>query len=156
MVGHNSEELKKLEDKYKKGELSDTSFEPEYARLTEEIAKGHNYIFVGRVGQFCPMKPGTGGGVLYRYQDGKYYAAAGTKNYRWLESEIVKDLGKENDVDESYYLRLVDEALDAISKYGDSNMFTGPDEFLPFMSIADNSPEELPWDPPKDPEKEHP
>ena len=150
-------ELKKLEDKYKKGELSDTSFEPEYARLTEEIAKGHNYIFVGRVGQFCPMKPGTGGGVLYRYQDGKYYAAAGTKNYRWLESEVVKELGKENDIDESYYLRLVDEALDAISKYGDSNMFTGPDDFLPFMSIADDSPEELPWDPvPDEAGKEHP
>ena len=22
------------------------------------IADGHNYIFVGRVGQFCPIKPG--------------------------------------------------------------------------------------------------
>lgn len=131
-------ELKKLEDKYRKGELSDTSFEPEYTRLTEEIAKGHNYIFVGRVGQFCPMKPGTGGGVLYRYQDGKYYAATGTKGYRWLESEVVKDLGKENDVDESYYVRLVDEALDAIGKYGNPDLFVNAVEYVEEKI-------ELPW-----------
>ena len=137
-VSELEKELKKLEDKYRKGELSDTSFEPEYTRLTEEIAKGHNYIFVGRVGQFCPMKPGTGGGVLYRYQDGKYYAAAGTKGYRWLESEVVKDLGKELDVDESYYVRLVDEALDAIGKYGNPDLFVNTVEYVEEKI-------ELPW-----------
>ena len=37
-------ELSKLEDKYKKGELSDTTFERESTRLVDEIAKGHNYL----------------------------------------------------------------------------------------------------------------
>ena len=41
-------ELDKLESKYKKGQLSDTTFEPESMRLKELIEPGHNYIFVGK------------------------------------------------------------------------------------------------------------
>lgn len=152
-------ELKKLEDRYKKGELSDTTFEPEYQRLSDEISKGHNYIFVGRVGQFCPIIEGAGGGVLYRFQDGKYYAAAGTKGYRWLESEIVKSLGKENCIDKSYYISLVDEAKETIGQYGDFDMFANNETYISpdFMNIPDNAPEELPWDPvPDEAGKEHP
>ena len=138
-------ELKKLEDDYKKGKISDTTFEPEYARLTAEIAKGHNYIFVGRVGRFCPMLPGAGGGALYRCKDGKYYAATGTKGYRWLESEVVKTLGKENMIDMSYYAALVDDAKDTISKYGDFEVFANADHYIAEDFI--NKPE-LPWDDP--------
>lgn len=83
----------------------------------------HNYQFVGRVGQFCPMKPGTGGGILLREKEGKYYAVTGTKGYRWLESEIVKELGKENDIDKSYYESLVVDARDSIKTYGDFEWF---------------------------------
>jgi hypothetical protein len=83
----------------------------------------HNYQFVGRVGQFCPMKPGTGGGILLREKEGKYYAVTGTKGYRWLESEIVKELGKENDIDKSYYESLVVDAKDSIKTYGDFEWF---------------------------------
>lgn len=159
-VSEYEKELKKLEDKYKKGELSDTSFEPESVRLTDEIAKGHNYIFVGRVGQFCPIVPGGGGGVLYRYQDGKYYAAAGTKGYRWLESEVVKELGKEELIDKSYYISLVDDARDTINQYGDCDMFANNEHYIQpdFMNIPEDSPEELPWDPVPEDEagKEHP
>lgn len=91
--------------------------------LQAMINKGHNYIFVGKVGSFCPIKPGCGGGVLYREKDGKYYAAGGTIGYRWLEAEMVKELGKENDIDKSYYNSLVDEAVKAISKHGDFEWF---------------------------------
>ena len=83
----------------------------------------HNYIFIGRVGQFCPIKPGCGGGVLYREKDGKYYAATGTKGYRWLESEMVKELGKEADIDRSYYDDLATNAANDIGKYGDFEWF---------------------------------
>ena len=72
---------------------------------------------MGRVGLFCPIKEGCGGGVLYREKDGKYYAVTGTKGYRWLEAETVKTLGKEDDIDKSYYLNLCNEAIDSISKY---------------------------------------
>lgn len=155
-------QLKKLEDDYKKGKLSDTAFEPDACRLAEEIAKGHNYVFVGRVGRFCPVKEGAGGGVLYRYQDGKYYAAAGTKGYRWLESEMVKTLGKEGDIDETYYNKLVDEAIEAIMQYGDFNMFASNEHYVSpdFMNIPEGVGDEYPWDPNdngKDPaESEHP
>lgn len=83
----------------------------------------HDYKFVGRAGQFCPMKPGTGGGVLLREKDGKYYAATGSKGYRWLESEVVADLHKEDDIDHNYYISLVDAAVLDISKYGDFEQF---------------------------------
>lgn len=58
-----------------------------------------------------------------REQNGKYHAATNTKGYRWLESETVKDLGKEDDIDLSYYNNLVDEAVTDISKYGDFEAF---------------------------------
>lgn len=119
---------KELEDR-RKGKKR---LNPELTELTEEdlikiIETGHDYQFVGRVGQFCPIKPGCGGGVLYRVNDGKSYAATGTDGYRWLESEMVKLLGKEKDIDMTYYTRLADEARDAISEYGDFEQFISDD-----------------------------
>lgn len=116
-------QFKNLESKYKKGELSDTLFENECASLRERIEAGHNYIFVGKVGLFCPMKPGCGGGTLVCKRDEKYSAVTGTKGYRWLESEIVKQNGKEDDIDKSYYNKLVDDAVSTISEFGDIEWF---------------------------------
>ena len=104
------------------------TFTDERDRLKNEIAKGHNYIFVGRVGQFCPIKPDKGGGILYRCDNQKYYAVTGTKGYRWLESEVVKTLGKEADIDRSYYDKLVNDAVENISQYGDFTWFVANDE----------------------------
>lgn len=98
--------------------------------LAEAITKGHNYIFIGKVGQFCPIKEGHGGGVLLREKDGKYYAATGSKGYRWLESEMVKELGKEDSIDESYYIKMVDDAVDTISSYGNFEWFTSDDPYI--------------------------
>lgn len=95
--------------------------------LATAVEKGHNRIFIGKVGQFCPIKPGCGGGVLLRQQNGKFDAVTGTKGYRWLESEMVRELGKEADIDRSYYDKLVDDAVDTISKYGDFEMFVSED-----------------------------
>ena len=95
-----------------------------YLDMNEGLGEDeHDYHFVGRAGQFCPIKPGCGGGLLMREKDGKYYAAGGTKGYRWLESEVVKALGKEDDIDIKYYLDLVDDAVAAISEYGDFEWF---------------------------------
>ena len=145
-------ELSKLEDKYKKGKLSDTTFESECAKLNEKIAEGHDYQFVGRIGEFCPVKPGKGGGVLYREQNGKYYAVTGTKGYRWLESETMLAPGNEANIDESYYRKLVDDAVEAISKYGDFEWFVSDDPYVSperkpeFMNIPVDADEEgLPW-----------
>lgn len=79
--------------------------------------------FVGRAGSFCPIKPGSGGGWLMREKDGKFYAAVGTKGYRWLEAEMVEKLHKEKDIDLTYFEALVNDAVDNISKYGDFEWF---------------------------------
>lgn len=81
------------------------------------IAEGHNYIFVGRVGQFTPVKEGYGGGILYRVKDGKNYAVTGTTGYRWLESEMVNTIGSMEEIDRDYYRKLVDDAASKISSY---------------------------------------
>lgn len=145
-VSAQEKELDKAAQKYKKGMLSDISYDEIKARLEPEIEEGHSYQFVGRVGSFCPIKPGCGGGILYRKQDGKYYAAAGTKGYRWLEAEIVRDLhGSRDMIDESYYISLVDDAVETISQYGDFEIFVSEDPLAPYMNIPENSDEETPF-----------
>ena len=103
-----------------------------YLDMNEGLPKNeHDYVFVGKVGQFCPIKPGCGGGELVVKRNDKYDSATGAKGYRWLESETVKILEKENDIDRSYYNRLVDEAVETISKYGDFEWFVSGDEVYP-------------------------
>lgn len=148
-------ELDKAETKYKNGKLSDASFDSICEELIPKIQEGHDYHFVGKVGQFCPIKPGCGGAILYRRQGNKYYAATGTTGYRWLETAMVKELGKEKDIDRSYYDKLVDEAIESISQYGDFEWFVSDDPYIPkkkeeplpdFMTIPeDTEEEELPF-----------
>lgn len=128
-VSQYEKEFSKHESDYKKGLLSDTSFETLCNELNPYIAEGHNYRFIGKVGQFCPIKPDCGGGLLMREKDGKYYAATGSKGYRWLESEMVKELGKIDDIDRSYYDKLVDDAVKTISEYGDFEWFVSDDQY---------------------------
>lgn len=96
-----------------------------YLDMNEDLDEDqHDYHFVGRAGLFCPILPGSGGGILLRQtKDGGYAAATGTKGYRWMESEMVKELGKEKEIDISYYNHLVDEAVKEISLYGDFEWF---------------------------------
>lgn len=101
-----------------------------YSKLCERETASHNYIFVGRVGQFCPIKSGTNGGYLYRMAEGKYYAAAGSTGYRWMESEVVKSLGKEDCIDRGYYDTLVTNAKNHISEFGDFEWFVSDDPYV--------------------------
>ena len=90
--------------------------DPELKALEKLISKGHNYVFIGNVGQFTPVKDGSGGGVLCVLRNGKYVAATGTTGYRWLESEIARENGGLDIVDISYYRKLCDGAVDAINE----------------------------------------
>lgn len=92
-------------------------------QVQNRIDKGHDYHFVGKVGEFCPIIQGAGGGELLRFDGGKYSAVTGTKGYRWLESETVKQLGRFEDIDKSYYTKLVDDAVKDISQYTDFEWF---------------------------------
>ena len=101
-------------------------------------------VFIGKVGSFCPIKPGCGGGELLREgkdKDGnvKYSAATGSKGYRWLESEMVKDLNKENDIDRSYYDNLANAAIETISAQGDFEWFVSDDPYIK------NDTDDVPW-----------
>lgn len=98
--------------------------------LQKLITEGHDLHFVGRVGQFSPILPGNNGGVLYRVYDGKNYAAAGSTGYRWLESEMVKDLSKEECIDRSFYDKLANAAIESISEYGDYEWFVSNDPYI--------------------------
>ena len=108
-----------------------------YLDMNEGLPENeHKYVFVGKIGQFCPIKPGHNGGELLRQgtdKDGniKYDSATGAKGYRWLESEMVKELGKEGDIDRSYYDKLVDAAVESISQYGDFEWFVSDDRYIP-------------------------
>lgn len=103
-----------------------------YLDMNEDLPEGeHNYVFVGRIGQFTPVVDGVGGGQLLRakFDDDEnivgYSAVEGTKGYKWLESEQLRALNKTNLVDMSYYTKLVDAAIDTISRFGDAEWFIG-------------------------------
>ena len=119
-----------------------------YLDMNENLPDGeHNYCFVGKVGQFCPIKPGCGGGELLREgrdKNGnlKYHAVTGSKEYRWLESEMVRELNKHEDIDRSYYDKLVDDAVDTMSKYGDFEWFVSDE---PMINPEDPPLDKLPW-----------
>ena len=121
-------ELTKLEQQLKKEQISEAEFNTLSEQLMRRIDEGHDYQFVGRVGNFCPILPGHGGGLLVREKDGKYYSATGAKGYRWLESEIVRGTNEEY-IDRSYYNKLVDEAVATIEQYGDFEMFVSDDPY---------------------------
>ncbi len=95
-----------------------------YLDMNEGLNEGeHNYVFIGKAGSFCPMKEGSGGGLLMRKYGDNYHFAAGTKGYRWLEAEVVKALGKEKDIDLNYFRKLVDDAIYILSQYVDFQTF---------------------------------
>ena len=120
-VSLEEKELAKIETKFKKGEIDEAEYNTKKEELNLIIETGHDYKFVGKVGAFCPIKPNCGGGLLVREKDGKYYSATGSKGFRWLESEMVRD--NPEIIDDQYYKDLVNEAIDTISQYGDFEMF---------------------------------
>lgn len=136
-VSEYEQEFSKAESDYKKGLLSDLTFEQLCAEIRPYIEQGHDYRFIGKVGRFCPIKPGCGGGVLLRTQNDKYYAVTGTSGFRWMESEMVKELNKENDIDRTYYDKLVTDAIEAISKHGDFEQFASDDHVMEELGAND-------------------
>lgn len=93
-----------------------------YLDFNEDLPEDeHDYRFVGKIGKFTPVKEGCGGAILLREKDGKYYAATGSKGYRWMESDMVKD--KQDIIDISFYGKQVDEAIAAIEEYGNVDEF---------------------------------
>lgn len=110
----------------------------------------HDRRFVGKVGSFCPIKSGCGGGELVRINStgDKYGAVTGTKGYRWLEAEVVKELHKEDDIDMSYFNQLATEAIETIEQFGNfDNFISGEYQELreDFMNAPFEEDEENPF-----------
>lgn len=107
-----------------------------YHDLCEKEQATHKYQFVGKVGAFCPIKPGYGGGELLREgkdKNGnlKYFSATGANGYRWLEAETVKEVHGVDAIDRSFYDKLVDDAIKSLSIYGDYYWFVSDDPYIP-------------------------
>lgn len=79
--------------------------------------------FVGRTGRFTPVQEGQNGGVLYRIKDDKHYKVTGTSGHLWMESDVARERGVK--VDMTYFLKLQDDAVAALDKYGDAQDFCG-------------------------------
>ena len=111
------------------------------AALDEIIAEGHAYYFVGKTGEFIPVKPGSGGGLLMRSEsDGGYGYATGAKGYRWIESETLVGLDNWRDyIDIRYFRGLVDDAIATIGQFGMFDMFVKGEEgyILPEERVQD-------------------
>src|SRR5699024_10953456 len=74
--------------------------------------------FVGKASQLIPVKESFKlAGVPLRVDDetGKEYAVAGTSGHLWAPAEMVSDV---NDIDMSYFDKLVDDSIEKIETYG--------------------------------------
>jgi hypothetical protein len=70
---------------------------------------------VGKTGLYVPVL--EGGGKLYRVNEDKFYAVAGTKGHMWLEASVAET--KDNlKIDYSYFEKLKDDAIATIEKFG--------------------------------------
>jgi hypothetical protein len=132
-----------------------------YLDMNESLGEDeHNYIFVGKVGSFCPIKEGCGGGVLLREKDGKYYSVGGTKGFRWLESEVIRNNHMEDLIDMSYFANMADAAVSTIEEFGFFEWLvdpapynstvpfgTKPDEdFSKYMNMPIDPEDVVPWE----------
>lgn len=100
--------------------------------------------FVGRTGMFVPVHKSAGGAALLRVKDDKTYAVTGTKNYLWLEAEMVRAFGLDltnwtfeelvewsgmgpgfisDVVNIDYYNNLVNDAVETIERFGNFEAF---------------------------------
>ena len=100
-----SAELKELTKLKKKPEEN----EERIKAIESYVSKQHDYKFVGRVGQFVPIKPGCGGAELLCNRDGKYVAVAGTTGYRFKEYAYVIANHLEDEIDMSFYVKMCDD-----------------------------------------------
>jgi hypothetical protein len=91
------------------------------------VLSEHQYgmQFIGRSGLFVPVREGiNGAGRLYRINDDKAYAVAGTKGYLWMEANMAEAMDVGPVIDMDYFDGLAEDAKMTIEK------FTGFDAFI--------------------------
>ena len=83
--------------------------------------------FIGRVSSFVPMKPGCGGYLMSSKDGIKYSSVTGTKDWLWEEAETVGAAKTFDNIDMSYYRKLVDDAITHLNEFGDAEAFIEQD-----------------------------
>ncbi len=145
---------KEYDKRYKK--WKDGEYERDDTEILEdlenEIAKGHNYVFVGRVSAFVPVKPGAGGGELKTLRNDKYSYVEGTTGYRWLETEFVRNSGKDYEIDNSYYEQMEADVIADMAQFGNVDRFINDPDYDPqlekLIAVPNGVDEEIPFNPP--------
>lgn len=96
-----------------------------YLDFNEFDPEDHNLHFVGKVGEFVPVKPNCGGGIALRKNaNGDIKDAVnGTKGYRWKEAHIVLGLDHIYEIDTRYSEGLVEKAREQIEQFGSYEEF---------------------------------
>ena len=127
-LNRNRQSISNAEDpESKRQEVIDNAVKKYKGPKVGDLIETHNYVFVGKAGQFSPMLDGSGGGELVREQDGKMVSATDADGYRWLESEMVRNLRMEDSINIGFYRKKVDDAIADISQYGDAEWFMSDD-----------------------------
>ncbi len=115
---------------------------PETKSVTDAaiyISKDGSDKFVGRVGSFVAVKEEYGGNLL-RIKGDKKSAVTGTKGWFWNEASIIREHPER--IDQNYYRKQCDDAIDTINMYYPFNEFVDCDP-TDFMFIPEGSPEEV-------------
>ena len=84
---------------------------------------------IGRVGAFVPVMSG-GGELLRKSGEDNFSYASGSKGHRWQEAEIERQQsnGRYDNLDMSYFQRLVNNALAKINQFGDAEWLRKGDQ----------------------------
>ena len=98
-------------------ELYNSNLKISDGELEDLISTGHQRVFIGKVGNFCPVLPGNGGAELTCLNNNKFNSVTGTKGYLWMEADYIKKNNLYDIIDMSYFEAKVQEARDAIEKY---------------------------------------
>jgi hypothetical protein len=75
--------------------------------------------FIGKIGRFVPINGSSPlAGRLWRVNEGKFYAVAGTKDHLWAEAGVISALKGDAEIDMSYFEKLASTAFETIDHYG--------------------------------------
>lgn len=86
-------------------------------------------VHIGRTGLFTPVKPGYGGGKLWRVNEGRAYAVADTKGHWWMDAEIAMGLPDEA-IDYDFFETKLAEASTTLEQMLEGSGFDTLEQFL--------------------------
>ena len=119
-----------------------------YLDMSNGSNDSKDFIFIGKVGNFIPVKKEVGGTLLCKREDKegnvKYDAVQGTKGYYWLEYDTVKELGYKDLIDQRYFDTINENAIKHINQYVKFEEFISDAPFT-IMDVSIVEDDEVPF-----------